>query len=367
MTHSASSDDQSTKVFSPIDLGALHLNNRVAMAPLTRNRAGEDGVPSELHEEYYSQRASAGMIITEGVYPVRRSRGFIGQPGIENAAQQEGWRTVARSVHARGGSIVMQVMHAGRMSHPELNGSAQPEAPSAIAPGTEIHLADGKQPIPTPRELSAEEIPGIVREFAAAARRAVDAGLDGVEIHGANGYLLHEFLSPSSNRRTDAYGGSPDNRAHLTVEVVRAVADEIGAERTGLRLSPEHNIQGVLEEDRADVLATYGAVLEGLRDVPLAFYSLLHRKLDGEVVRHLRGMTDRPVLLNSGFVKYTDVDEARYIVDELGADGVVVGRQLIANPDLVERWQSGAALNDADEATFYTPGPKGYTDYPFAK
>lgn len=366
MTHSASSDDQSTKVFSPIDLGALHLNNRVAMAPLTRNRAGEDGVPSELHEEYYSQRASAGMIITEGVYPVRRSRGFVGQPGIENHAQQEGWRKVARAVHSRGGHIVMQIMHAGRMSHPDLTGGMQPEAPSAIAPGTEIHLADGKQPIPTPRELAHEDIAGVVREFAAAARRAVDAGLDGVEIHGANGYLLHEFLSPSSNRRTDEYGGAAGNRARLTIEVVRAVAKEIGAERTGLRLSPEHNIQGVIENDRADVLATYGAVLEGLDDLPLAFYSLLHRELDGDVIRHLRGITDRPVLLNSGFAQYTDLDEARYIIDELQADGVVVGRQLIANPDLVERWKTGAALNEADEATFYTPSAKGYTDYPFA-
>jgi len=351
-------------LFDPLPLGGLTLPNRVTMAPLTRQRAGEDGVPGDLHVEYYRQRASAGLIVSEGVFPTVDSRAFPGQPGLEDEAQQAGWARVADAVHEAGGRIFVQIMHGGRMCHPDLLRGAEPVAPSAIAPGVPVRGFSGKTDGPVPRALETEELPGIAAAFASAARRAVDAGADGVEVHGANGYLLHEFTAASSNHRTDAYGGSPENRARLTVEVVRAVAAEIGAERTALRLSPEHDVQGVLEHDRADVLATYGAILDGVADLDLACLSLLHRDVAGDLVAALRARFGGPVLLNSGFSEVTGAAEARRIVEEGLADAAVVGRSLIANPDLVRRWREDRELNAPDPSTFYVGGAHGYTDYP---
>ena len=351
-------------LFDPLPLGGLTLPNRVTMAPLTRQRAGEDGVPGDLHVEYYRQRASAGLIVSEGVFPTVDSRAFPGQPGLEDEAQQAGWARVADAVHEAGGRIFVQVMHGGRMCHPDLLRGAEPVAPSAIAPGVPVRGFSGKTDGPVPRALETEELPGIAAAFASAARRAVDAGADGVEVHGANGYLLHEFTAASSNHRTDAYGGSPENRARLTVEVVRAVAAEIGAERTALRLSPEHDVQGVLEQDRADVLATYGAILDGVADLDLAYLSLLHRDVAGDLVAALRTRFGGPVLLNSGFSEVTGAAEARRIVEGGLADAAVVGRALIANPDLVRRWREDRETNAPDPSTFYVGGAHGYTDYP---
>ncbi|HEX2072720.1 MAG TPA: alkene reductase, partial [Geodermatophilus sp.] len=237
-------------LFSPVTLGDLELANRVVMAPLTRMRSGASGVPGDLVVEHYRQRAGVGLIVTEGTYPDHEAQAFVGQPGIVTDEQADGWRRVAEAVHARGGRIVMQVMHGGRVTHPDVNGGRRVVGPSAIAIAGEGHTEKGKQPYPVPHALTAEEAGATVQDFVAASRRAIEAGLDGVEIHGANGYLLHEFLSPASNRRDDEYGGSPANRARFVVEVVTAVADAIGAGRVGLRISPEHNIQDAFETDR---------------------------------------------------------------------------------------------------------------------
>ncbi|CAL8895964.1 alkene reductase [Kocuria varians] len=353
-------------LFDPMTVGAVHVKNRVAMAPLTRMRSDEDGVPKDMNVEYYAQRASAGLVVTEGTFPAVTGRGFWGQAGIETAEQALGWSRVAEAVHDKGGVMFLQVMNAGRVSHPELTGGPLPEAPSAVGIDQSIHVPSGKQAVPTPRALETDELPRIREEFVAAARRAVDAGIDGVEVHGANGYILHEFLAPSANHRTDSYGGSPENRARFVVEVVRAVAEEIGADRVGLRISPEHNVQGALEDDHEDVRATYAALLAGLRGLGFAYLSVLHRDIDGPFVRELREQFDGVFYLNSGFSEYTELAEAEHIMAADLADGVMVGRELLANPDLVERWRDGLALNTPDPETFYLGGPKGYVDYPFA-
>ncbi|WP_080792074.1 alkene reductase [Corynebacterium pacaense] len=359
----------STRIFDTFILGNRQLGNRITMAALTRQRAGEDGVPTELHAEYYSQRAGAGLIVTEGTFPAFGNRAFPGQAGIANEEQQRGWSGVAEAVHRRGGVVFMQIMHGGRVSAPDLLRGGIPEAPSAIAAGIEVHGWEGKKfQAPVPRALDTAELPRIVDEFVAAARRAVDAGLDGVEIHGANGYLLHEFLAPTSNHRDDAYGGSPENRARLLIEVIRAVAGEIGAQRTAVRISPQHNVQGTVEPDEQDVIATYGALFSGIRDLTPAYISVLKLDPADRVGRFLRDGIQRelgiPLILNTGFPTVTGYDDARHLVDDLGADAVAVGRLFISNPDLVERWATGAELNPPDASTFYSGGAHGYTDYP---
>jgi N-ethylmaleimide reductase len=350
------------KLFAPATLGALNLRNRLVMAPLTRIRADADGVPGDLLVEHYRQRASMGMIVTEGTWPAREGRTWIGQPGIETAEQIAGWRRVTDAVHAEGGTIVMQIMHGGRISHPLITGTGRTVAPSALAAPGEIRVPAGKTELPVPQALTVEEISGVVGGFAAAARNAIEAGLDGVEIHGANGYLLHQFLAPAANSRTDAYGRSPANRARLAVEVVTAVTEAIGADRAGIRVSPAHNIQGALETDPDDLVATYTALADGLAPLGLAFIDVLHRDPASPLVQKLR--TVAPLIANTGFGSQTTRAEAMALLDDDVADAAAVGRAAIANPDLVARWQHGHDENPADPATFYTPGPAGYTDYP---
>ncbi|WP_336033777.1 alkene reductase [Geodermatophilus sp. FMUSA9-8] len=351
-------------LFSPVTLGDLELANRVAMAPLTRMRSGSSGVPGDLVVEHYAQRASIGLIVTEGTYPVHESQAFVGQPGIVTDEQVAGWRRVADAVHARGGRIVMQVMHGGRVTHPDVNGGRRVVAPSAIAIQGEGHTEKGKQAYPVPHALTTDEVRDVVRAFARAAERAREAGLDGVEIHGANGYLLHEFLSPPSNVRDDVYGGSPENRARLVVEVVTAVAEAIGAGRVGLRISPEHDIQDALETDRDDVLATYGALLDQLRPLGLAYLSVLHREPTGDLVQELRRRFGGHLMANSGFGSVTTREEALALIEAAHADVVAVGRAAIANPDLVERWAGEHPENEIRSHLFYASGAEGYTDYP---
>ena len=352
-------------LFSPVALGDLQLANRVVMAPLTRMRSGATGVPGALVVEHYRQRAGVGLIITEGTYPNHESQAFAGQPGIVTDEQAEGWRRVASAVHERGGTIVMQVMHGGRVTHPDTNGGRRVVAPSAIAIDGVTRTSTGKQPYPVPHALAADEARAIVADFVAASRRAVEAGLDGVELHGANGYLLHEFLSPASNVRTDEYGGTPENRARFVVEVVTAVAEAIGAGRVGLRISPEHNIQGALEIDRDDVLATYGTLVDQLRPLGLAYLSVLHKEPAGELVRELRARFGGYLIANSGFGSVTTREEAAALIEASHADAVAVGRAVIANPDLVERWAGEHSENQPNAATFYAAGAEGYNDYPF--
>ena len=352
-------------LFSPLRLGAIDLRNRLVMAPLTRLRAGEHGVPGDLLVEHYRQRASMGLIITEGTWPVREGRTWIGQPGIETAEQIAGWRRVADAVHEAGGAIVMQVMHGGRISHPEISGTGRIVAPSAHAAPGETRVADDdKVAYPVPHALTTGEIRDIIDGFAAAARNAIEAGLDGVEVHSANGYLIHQFLSPASNTRTDEYGGSPANRARFAIEVVTAVAAAIGADRTGVRISPEHNIQGALETDPADVAATYTVLAEALAPLGLAFDDILHADPAGELVQKLRHAAASPVILNSGFGTPTTRESATALVADGIADAVAVGRAALANPDLVARWEAGAEENAPDPSTFYAPDARGYTDYP---
>jgi N-ethylmaleimide reductase len=351
-------------LFSPVTLGGIELANRVVMAPLTRMRSGASGVPGDLVVEHYRQRAGVGLIITEGTYPNHEGQAFVGQPGIVTDEQVEGWRRVAEAVHARGGKIVLQVMHGGRVTHPDVNGGRRVVAPSAIAIDGEGHTSTGKQPYPVPHALTVDEARQTLQDFVSAAKRAIEAGLDGVEIHGANGYLLHEFLSPASNQRTDEYGGTPANRARFVVQVVTAVAAAIGAGKVGLRISPEHNIQDAYETDRDDVRATYGALIDQLRPLGLAYLSVLHSDPVGELVQELRERFDGPLVANSGFGSVTTREEAVRLIEAAHADAVAVGRAVIANPDLVERWRGEHPENEPRAHLFYAPGAEGYTDYP---
>jgi len=354
----------SMDLFSPVSLGDLHLPNRVVMAPLTRTRSGAFGVPGPLVAEHYAQRASVGMIISEGTYPSHESRSYPGQPGIVTEEQIEGWRAVADAVHAKGGRIVMQLMHGGRVSHTDITGTDRIVAPSAIAIDGSTHGPNGRVAFPVPHALSTDELATVREQFVTAAKNAIAAGLDGVELHGANGYLLHQFLSPASNQREDAYGQSPEARARFVVEVTTAVAEAVGAGRVGIRLSPMHNIQGALEEDFDDAKATYDAVIDGIAPLGLAYVSVLHADPAGELVQELRERFNGPFIVNSGFGGLTTRDEAIALVEGAHADAVAVGRLAIANPDLVERWKGAHPENEPQPATFYGAGAEGYTDYP---
>ncbi|GHD49561.1 alkene reductase [Mycetocola manganoxydans] len=351
-------------LFSPVSLGDLHLPNRVVMAPLTRSRSGDDGIPGDIVVEHYAQRASLGLIITEGTYVSAESQAFVGQPGIVTPEQIEGWRRVADAVHAKGGRIVMQLMHGGRVSHTAITGTDRIVAPSAIAIEGMAHTPVGKQDYPVPHALTLDELETVRDEFVTAAKNAIEAGLDGVEMHSANGYLLHEFLSPASNVRDDSYGGTPENRARFVAEVTRAVATAVGAGRVGIRISPEHNIQGALETDAADVTDTYTALLDELAPLGLAYLSVLHREPAGELVKTLRAHFGGALVTNSGFGTVTTREEAIDLIDEAHADAVAIGRLALANPDLVERWQGGHEENEPNPRTFYSDGAEGYTDYP---
>jgi len=314
--------------------------------------------------EYYSQRASAGLIITEGSQPTPEGQGYLNTPGFHSEKQLAGWRRVADGVHSNGGRIVAQLMHAGRISHPDNTGGQEIIAPSPVAAPDEMFTADGMKPFPTPREITLEEIPSIVEGYVQAARNAVQAGLDGVEVHGANGYLIHQFLAPGSNHRTDKYGGSPENRVRFALEVTRAVADAIGADRVGIRISPAHNVQGATEENPADVAATYRLLVEGLAPLGLAYLSVLADPKQ-DLIQDLRRIFGGVVIANDGFGEITTRASAQEILDKDLADAVAVGRLFLANPDLPARWRTGAELNEPNPDTFYGGGAEGYTDYPF--
>jgi N-ethylmaleimide reductase len=350
-------------LFDPLTIRDWELPHRLVMAPLTRNRAGEGMVPGDLAVEYYGQRASAALIVSEGTQPSAVGQGYLNTPGIHSPEQVEGWRRVADAVHANGGRIVVQLMHVGRIAHPDNKQGLETVAPSALAAPDSMFTADGMLPYPVPRALETDEIPGVVQEFVQAARNAVEAGLDGVEVHAANGYLIHQFLAPGSNQRTDEYGGSPTNRARFAIEVTRAVAEAIGPERVGIRISPAHNIQGATETDPADVEATYGALVEAIAPLGLAYLSVLaDPSLD--LVQRLRKDFGGVLVANDGFGSLTTREAAQAVLDADLADAVAVGRLFLANPDLPQRWRTGAALNEPNPDTFYGGGAEGYTDYP---
>ena len=352
-------------LYDELTVGAWTLPNRIVLAPLTRSRADDDGVHGDLAVEYYAQRAGAGLIITEGTQPSAVGKGYSNTPGLHSAEQVEGWRRIAEAVHARGGRIVAQLMHAGRVSHPDNKDGLHAVAPSALAaPGEMFTKNAGMQPHPVPRALELDEIPGVVEEYAQAARNAIEAGLDGVEVHAANGYLIHQFLAPGSNQRTDEYGGSPANRARFGIEVTRAVVEAIGADRVGIRVSPAHNIQGCTEDDPTDVEATYAALVDAIAPLGLAYVSVLSADPRTDAVKRIRKDFGGAFIINTGFGDVTTRESAQALLDDDLGDAVAVGRQFIANPDLPRRWQLGAELNEPDESTFYGGGAEGYTDYP---
>jgi N-ethylmaleimide reductase len=345
-------------LWKPIKAGRLQLKHRLAMAPMTRNRATATGSPTELNAEYYAQRASNALIITEGTQPSPQGQGYLLTPGIYTPEHIAGWRKVTDAVHAKGGTIVIQIMHAGRIAHPSntLHGEL-PFAPSAIRPNVKMFTATGAHDIPEPRALTLGEIATTVQDFRRAAAAAIAAGADGVEIHGANGYLIQQFLSDNTNQRTDEYGGSVANRIRFAVEVAKAVTDEIGADRTGFRISPGNTFNDIHETNVAEV---YTALVRELNELGLAYLHVSHMG-DEALVRTIRKMWSGVLLLNR-----TGTDVADRIADiENGlADVVTIGVATLANPDLVERLKRGAPLNDPDPSTFYGGGAKGYTDYP---
>lgn len=351
-------------LFSPLTLGELELPNRLVMAPLTRLRAGEKGIPGPLVAEHYRQRASLGLIVSEGIYPTIAGRSYAGQPGIATEEQISGWKKVTDAVHGEGGRMFAQIMHGGRVSHPELTGGHDVVGPSAVAIDGEVRTPSGKQPYPVPHALTTDELPVVIQEIVTASLNAIEAGFDGVELHSANGYLLHEFLAPNSNIRTDSYGGSPENRARFVIETVNAVVAAVGANRVGIRVSPEHNVQGITETDRDDVRATYEVLVDSIAPLNLAYLSVLHHEPAGELVQDLRTRFGGTFLVNTGFGVVTTRDQAVGLVSDGHADAVVVGRPAIANPDLARRWKESLPLNEPDAATFYAAGAEGYTDYP---
>lgn len=352
------------ELFTPTTLGGVELPNRLVMAPLTRLRAGDEGVPGDLLVEHYRQRASLGLIITEGTWPVMEGRTWIGQPGIETARQQAGWARVTEAVHAAGGRIAMQIMHGGRVSHPTLTRTGRIVAPSATAAPQPIRIPGGKAAPPVAHALETAEIPVLIAQFVAAARRAIDAGMDAVELHGANGYLIHQFFSPAANHRQDAYGGTPAKRARFAIEAVHAVAEAIGAERTGIRISPGHEFQGMAENDPEQTHETYAIFADAIAPLKLAFVDMLHENPGSHLVQDIRRRSGTALIANTGFTVSTTKEEAAWIISEGHAEAAGVGRPVIANPDLAARWQHGYPENTADPATFYSHDASGYTDYP---
>ena len=346
-------------LWDSIKLGNITLPHRFAMAPMTRSRAKPDGTPGDLAAEYYAQRASLGLLITEGTQPSDDGQGYTTTPGIYSDAHVAGWKKVTSAVHKAGGRLYIQLMHAGRVAHPDNTPHhRQPVAPSAIAPGQQMFTPTGMQDAPTPRALTTAEVKQTVKDFAFAAKRAIEAGADGVEIHGANGYLVQQFFAPNANTRSDEYGGSIENRARFAIEVAKAVAAEIGAERTGIRLSPLNTAGGLVEGPEAGNLYRY--LVSELNKLNLAYLHILHTG-DEKLVQDLRKAWTHSLLVNRPNATPENLDQD---VKTGLADLVPVGKMALANPDLVTRLQKKAPLNQPNPATFFGGGAAGFTDYP---
>lgn len=351
-------------LFDPIQLGAIAAPNRVLMAPLTRGRATRDHVPTPIMADYYAQRAGAGLIISEATGISQQGLGWPFAPGVWSDEQVAAWKPVTAAVHARGGHIVAQLWHMGRIVHSSLGGG-QPVSSSATAAPGDAHTYDGKQPYEVARPLGVDEIPGLIADYVNAARKAREAGFDGVQLHAANGYLIDQFLRDGSNHRDDSYGGSPENRVRLLREVTQAVADAIGADRTSVRLSPNGESQGVDDSDPASLFALAAQALDA---IGIAFLELREPGPDGSfgstdvprqspmIRRHFSG----PLILNSDY----DLARAQADLDSGLADAVSFGRPFLANPDLVDRLKASAPVNQPEMAIFYSQGAEGYTDFP---
>ena len=352
-------------LFDPIQLGAVRAPNRILMAPLTRGRSSREHVPSDLMPTYYAQRASAGLIISEATGISREGTGWPFAPGIWTDEQTEAWKPVTSAVHAAGGRIFMQLWHMGRLVHPDFLGGERPVSASATTAPFKAHTYSGKQPYGEARALEASEIPRLLDDYRRAARNARTAGFDGVQIHAANGYLIDQFLRDASNHRTDGYGGAPENRIRLLREVAEAVAGEVGADRTAVRLSPNGETQGVIDSDPG---AVFPLAAKALSDIGIAFLELREVGAEGtfgatdqpKVSPLIRPVFDGPLVLNQDY----DLARAEADVGSRLADAIAFGRPFISNPDLPERLRAGAPLTPDAMATWYSAGPEGYTDYP---
>ncbi|GAA4028736.1 alkene reductase [Actimicrobium antarcticum] len=353
-------------LFEPTLLGPLRLQNRIVMAPLTRSRALEGDVPSELAIEYYTQRATAGLIIAEATQISPQGKGYVFTPGIYNDSQVVAWKRITDAVHAKGGHMFLQLWHVGRISHPSIQpDGGLPVAPSAIKPEGQSYTNDGFVPMVTPRALELSEMPGIVEQYRTAALNAKAAGFDGVEIHAANGYLLDQFLRDKTNQRTDEYGGSIENRARLLLEVTAAVVEVWGGDSVGIRISPLSKF-GDIDDSNPQPLFTY--VVEQLNAFNLIYLHVIEGETGGARdvpggfdLQTLHHLFNGAYMANNGY----DMTLARDTLNTKNADLICFGRPFIANPDLVERLRTGAPLNEADPATMYGGGAGGYVDYPF--
>jgi N-ethylmaleimide reductase len=357
--------DTSPTLFTPVQIGALTLPNRIVMAPMTRNRAAAGNVPGALAATYYAQRASAGLIISEAAQVMPEGQGYPATPGIHSDDQVAGWRKVTEAVHDAGGRMFLQLWHVGRVSHPDFQpGGALPVAPSAIRPAGQAVTLEGMKDFVTPRALDRSEIPGIIAAYRDGARNALAAGFDGVEVHGANGYLLDQFLRDGSNQRQDDYGGPVENRARLLLEVTSAVCEVWGSDRVGVRLSP---LQPFNDMRDSDPEGTFSYTVEQLNPLNLAYLHVTEMGAEQRGVAgpsfdlgKLRDIFQGPYMTNAGYTR----DRANAALAAGDADLVAFGVPYIANPDLVARFAADAPLNEADQATFYGGGAEGYTDYP---
>ncbi|MEU2503604.1 alkene reductase [Streptomyces sp. NPDC007863] len=358
-----------SRLFESTTLGPLTLPNRLVMPPLTRNRAAADGVPRPLMVTHYAQRATAGLIITEGTTPNAVGQTYPNIPGIHSDAHVTGWRAVTDAVRAEGGRMFLQIQHGGRVGHPD-NSGLRPVAPSPVALPETIHTPGGRQESVVPREMTEDDIRETVADFAAAARRAVDAGFEGVEVHAANGHLLHQFLAKNTNRRTDAYGGPVENRVRFVVEVVRAVVDAIGADRVGVRISPGVTVNGVDEGSAQDTDDLYAALVPALAALGPVYLHVIFADPGQPLYRRIRAAWPNTLIANPalGFGGPLPADGGKAAGERLleaGADLISLGRAFLANPDLVERLRTGAPLNPLRETNWmYSGDETGYNDYP---
>ncbi|APR39111.1 alkene reductase [Paraburkholderia sp. SOS3] len=344
-------------LFDPLKIGDLTLKNRIIMAPLTRQRAGDIRVPNALMAQYYAERASAGLILSEATSVTPQGVGYADTPGIWSDEQTEGWKLVTDAVHKAGGLMFLQLWHVGRVSDPHFLNGDLPVAPSAIAAQGHVSLLRPQRPFVTPRALDISEIPGIVAAYRKGAENAKKAGFDGVQVHGANGYLLDQFLQDSTNRRTDAYGGPIENRARLMLEVVDACIDVWGADRVAMHLAPRGDSHSMGD---SNPVATFGYVARELGKRKIAFIAAREALGDDRIGPKLKDAFGGPYIANEKFTKET----AQQVLDAGEADAVAWGKLFIANPDLPRRFELNAPLNEPDASTFYAEGAKGYTDYP---
>lgn len=361
----------SDKLFEAYDLNGIELNNRMVMAPMTRSRADNaEHMATELIARYYAQRASAGLIISEGTFISPEAVGVVNVPGIYNQQQVAGWKLTTQAVHEKGGKIFAQLWHTGAYSHPDLHGGKKPLAPSDVDPEQQVFTSEGFKPSEAPQPMTIEDIKRTIADFKQAAINAFEAGFDGVELHGANGYLLQQFFSKNSNHRQDEYGGSPQNRARILFNILEELKQVVDITKVAVRLNPSLNgIMGILVDD--ETTEVYDHIINRLNGYELAYLHLIEPFTDvsnnpdaiQEVARHFRKIYNGTIIINRAFNKET----ANQVLAEGDADLVSFGVPFLANPDLVERFKTDVPLNVPDQTTFYTPGEKGYTDYPTLK